>query len=57
MLQKGKGLFYRVRDSDVRATCQHLHTSPKRPIQNREAQILLRIKRVLCLWLRKTLSH
>src|ERR1700748_393200 len=34
MLQKGKSFFHWVSDSDVRATCQHLHASPKRPIQN-----------------------
>ena len=47
MLKKGKSLFNRVHNSGVRSTCQHLRASPKRPIQNRQTQILFRIKKII----------
>ena len=47
MLEKGKRLFNRIRDPDMRSVRQYLRACPQRPLQNREAQLLLRIKKII----------
>ena len=47
MLEKGKRLFNRIREPNVRSASQYLHVFAERPLQNCEAQLFLRIKKII----------